>query len=78
MDKHSSLLRSARTCCSVSQIKASLYTISLLKGLKTALLIALTAEFPRTACILQQCRKTTALSCRRCLINSSVEKMNNI
>jgi hypothetical protein len=30
----------------------------------------------RTAHIRRQCRKTTVLSCHRCLINSGVEKMN--
>jgi hypothetical protein len=28
--------------------------------------------------IKHQCRKTTVLSCHRCLINTGVEKMNNI
>jgi len=32
----------------------------------------------RTACIKHQCRKTTVLSCHRCLINTGVEKMKNI
>jgi hypothetical protein len=32
----------------------------------------------RKARIRHQCRKTTALSCYRCLINTGVEKMNNI
>jgi hypothetical protein len=32
----------------------------------------------RTAHIRHQCRKTTVLSCHRCLISSGVEKMNNI
>jgi hypothetical protein len=31
-----------------------------------------------TAHIRHQCRKTTVLSCHRCLINSGVEEMNNI
>jgi hypothetical protein len=30
--------------------------------------------FNRTACIRHQCKKATALSCHRCLINSGVEK----
>ncbi len=30
----------------------------------------------RTACIRHQCRKTTVLSCHRCLLNTGVEKMN--
>jgi hypothetical protein len=33
---------------------------------------------PLTACIRQQCRKLTVSSHHRCLINTSVEKMNNI
>ncbi len=32
----------------------------------------------RTARIRHQCQKTTVLSCHRCLINTDVEKMNNI
>jgi len=32
----------------------------------------------RTAHIIHLCRKTTVLSCHRHLINSGVEKMNNI
>ncbi len=32
----------------------------------------------RTACIRHLCRITTVLSCHRCVINTSVEKMNNI
>jgi len=32
----------------------------------------------RTTHMRHQCRKTTALSCHRCLINTGVEKMNNI
>ena len=32
----------------------------------------------RTACIRHQCKKTTVLSCHRCIINTGVEKMNNI
>ncbi len=32
----------------------------------------------RTANIRHQCRKITLLSCHRCLINTGVEKMNNI
>jgi len=32
----------------------------------------------RTACIRHQCRKTTVLSCHRCLINSGVEKEQHI
>ncbi len=32
----------------------------------------------RTAHIRHQCRKTTVLSCQRCLINTGIEKMNNI
>ncbi len=32
----------------------------------------------RTAHIRHQCRKTIVLSCHRCLINTGVEKMNNI
>ncbi len=36
-------------------------------------------QINRTACIRHQCRKaTTVLSCQRCLINTSVEKINNI
>jgi hypothetical protein len=31
-----------------------------------------------TAQIRLQCRKTTFLSCHKCLINTGVEKMNNI
>jgi hypothetical protein len=31
-----------------------------------------------TVCIRHQCRKTTVLSCLRCLINTGVEKINNI
>ncbi len=31
-----------------------------------------------TSCIRLQCRKTTVLSSHRCLINTGVEKMNNI
>ncbi len=31
-----------------------------------------------TSHIRHQCRKTTVLSCHRCLINTGVEKMNNI
>jgi hypothetical protein len=31
-----------------------------------------------TANIRQQCGKTTVLSCRRCLLNTCVEKRNNI
>ncbi len=31
-----------------------------------------------TTCIRHQCRKTAVTSCHRCLINSGVEKMNNI
>ncbi len=31
-------------------------------------------KFNRTACIRHQCRTTTGLSCRRCLINTGVEK----
>ncbi len=31
-----------------------------------------------TAHIPHQCRKTTVLSCHRCLIKTGVEKMNNI
>jgi hypothetical protein len=34
-------------------------------------------DFNRTSCIRQQFRKTTVLSCHRCLINTGVEKMNN-
>ncbi len=30
-----------------------------------------------TVHIRHQCRKTTVLSCHRCLINTGVEKMNN-
>jgi len=32
----------------------------------------------RTTCITYQCRKTAVLSCHRCLINTGVEKTNNI
>ncbi len=32
----------------------------------------------RTACIRHHYRKTTVLSCHRCLINTGVEKMNHI
>jgi len=32
----------------------------------------------KRACIIHQCRKTTILSCHRCLINIVVENMNNI
>ncbi len=32
----------------------------------------------RTAHIRHQCKKTTVLSCHWCLINTGVEKMNNI
>ncbi len=32
----------------------------------------------RRAHIRHQCRKATVLSCHRCLINTGVEKMNNI
>ncbi len=32
----------------------------------------------RTVRIRHQCRKTTVLSCHRCLINTGVEKINNI
>jgi hypothetical protein len=32
----------------------------------------------RTARIGHQCRKTTVLSCHRCLINTGFEKMNSI
>jgi hypothetical protein len=32
----------------------------------------------RTACIRHQCRRTTVLSSHRCIINTGVEKMNNI
>jgi len=31
-----------------------------------------------TECIRHQCRKTTVLSCQRCLINTGVEIMNKI
>jgi hypothetical protein len=31
----------------------------------------------RTEHIRQQCRKTTVLSCHRCLINTGIVKMNN-
>ncbi len=34
--------------------------------------------FNRTACIRHQCRKTTVSRCHRCLINTGVEKINNI
>ncbi len=34
--------------------------------------------FNRTAHIRHQCRKTSVLNCHRCLINTEVEKMNNI
>ncbi len=34
--------------------------------------------YNRTARIRQQCSKTTILSYRRCLINTGVEKMNDI
>ncbi len=37
-----------------------------------------TSPVQQTACIRHQCRKTTVLSCYRCLINTGVEKMNNI
>jgi hypothetical protein len=39
---------------------------------------AVTACINRTARIRHQLRQTTALSCHRCLINTGVEKMNNI
>jgi hypothetical protein len=32
----------------------------------------------RTARSREQCRKTTVLSCHRCLINTGVEEMNSI
>ena len=32
----------------------------------------------RTACIRHLCRKTADLNCHRCLINTGIEKMNNI
>jgi hypothetical protein len=32
----------------------------------------------RTTHIRHQCRKTTVLSCHRCIINTGVEKINNI
>jgi len=32
----------------------------------------------RTELVRHHCRKTTVLSCHRCLINTGVEKMNNI
>jgi hypothetical protein len=35
-------------------------------------------EKEQHACIRHQCRKTTVLSCRKCLINSGVDKMNYI
>jgi hypothetical protein len=35
-------------------------------------------KFNGTAHIRHQCRKIAVLSCHRCLINSGVEKMNNI
>jgi hypothetical protein len=35
-------------------------------------------SYNRTACISQQCKKTTAFICHRCLINTVVEKANNI
>jgi len=35
-------------------------------------------SFNATPCIRHQCRKTAVLSCHRFLINSGVEKMNNI
>jgi hypothetical protein len=34
--------------------------------------------FNRTAHIRHQCRKTTVFSSQRCLIETGVEKMNNI
>ncbi len=36
------------------------------------------SSLSRRAHIRHQCRKTTVLSCHRCLINTGVEKMNNI
>ncbi len=39
---------------------------------------ALKFEHNRTARIRHKCRKTTVLSCHRCLINTGVEKMNYI
>ncbi len=39
--------------------------------------VALTS-FNRPARTGHQCRKTILLSCHRCLINTGVEKMNNI
>jgi hypothetical protein len=35
-------------------------------------------DINRAARIIYQCRKTTVLSCHRLLINTGVEKMNNI
>jgi hypothetical protein len=32
----------------------------------------------RRACIIHQCRKTTVISCHRCLINTGIEKMTYI
>ncbi len=38
----------------------------------------LNVGFNRTAHIRHHCGKTAILSCHRCLINTGVEKMNNI
>ncbi len=35
-------------------------------------------SYNRRALIRHQCRKTTVLSCHRCLINTCIEKMNSI
>ncbi len=37
-----------------------------------------TVDLPKTARTIHQCRKTTVLRCHRCLINTGIEKMNNI
>ncbi len=34
--------------------------------------------YNKRACIRHQCRKAAVLSCHRCLINTGVEKMNDI
>jgi hypothetical protein len=57
------------------QVKSIIYTSS---SITLALAFTNIKAANKTAHISHLCRKTTALRCHRCLINTGVEKMNNI
>jgi hypothetical protein len=57
-------------------LKNILYCLTIVLGVKIGIQNFLFVN--RTPCIRHLCRKTIVLSCQRYLINTGVEKMNNI